>query len=231
MEKQISQIISDVRVILDENDVQNALLADAEYTLELDEIIASKIEDAMDAILLNAPLELLGAGEAFTPADVQWYAGGTTVEAQEGELAWCRFLRPANYMRLVKAMCSDWHKAVKATVSEDDDEYAQQRSMYAGLRGCPERPVVADVESMQGRVIEMYCSRTREVAFNYIKNASAYRVSGSNITLPDARLYRPICYQIAGLTLITLKDSEHAQTLFAMAQGLLDSQSMAKEKE
>lgn len=224
----INDLISDVRIALDENDVQNTLLAGAEYTLQLDDIIRSKIVDALDVILQNAPLELLGGGRSLTDGEknaITWssFAGGV---AQDGEMAWCRFSRPADYMRLVIAKCRDWVAGVRQTIGEDSDAYAMQKSEFAGVRGNPARPIVADVEGAEGRVIEMYSSRSRDVLFKYVKTASSMIESESRISLPDERLYRILVYQVAGLTLITLREDNHAQTMFALAQGMLDSQAM-----
>lgn len=224
----VDQLVRDVRICLDENDVQNSILADDSNTLQLDDIIKSKIGDAIDGIMTTAPLELVGDGEDMPVSDIKWEGGNS---ADDGELRMCKVAKPEDYLRLVGAKMADWDYAVSETIPMNSDEYKQQKSRFAGLRGNPQRPVVAEVVSKDGNYLELYTSKSREVDFiKYIQRQSG-KSDGAGVKLPSSALYRVLVYQIAGLTCITLKDSEHAQTLFGIAEGLLAASEKTEEAE
>lgn len=222
MEYNISQLVKDVRVCLDENDVQNILLASEANTLQLDDIIKSKIGEAIDGVLTSAPLELLGIGVEATGDGiaVEWEDGNI---ADDGELRMCSIARPEDYLRLVGAKMPDWDYVVVEPISMYSDEYKMQKSRYSGIKGNPQRPIVAEVVRGSGCYIELYTSRSREIEFvRYIPRTSVQESSVS-VDIPHASLYRVIVYQIAGLVCVTLHEAEHAQTLFGIAEGLLAS--------
>ena len=227
-EYNVDQLVRDVRICLDENDVQNSILADDSNTLQLDDIIKSKIGDAIDGIMTTAPLELLGDGEDMSVDGIKWEADNS---ANDGELRMCKVKKPNDYLRLVGAKMPDWDYAVADTIAMNSDEYKQQKSRFAGLRGNPQRPVVAEVVGKDGNYLELYTSRSREVDFiKYVARQSG-KSDGAGVKLPSSALYRVLVYQIAGLTCITLKDSEHAQTLFGIAEGLLAASVKTEEAE
>lgn len=215
----IDDIVRDVRICLDENDVQNALLADDVQTLMLDDIIKSKVGEAIDGVVVNAPVDLLGAGEAMEITDIEWSGEGNV---NDSELRMCRVKKPADMLRLVGAKMPDWDYSVSELTPENTDTYKMQKSKFAGMRGNPQSPIVADVLGGDGRYLELYSSRKRTIEYiRYIKRVSMQDLS-ADIAIPTA-LYRVIVYQIAGLTCVALREAEHAQTLFGIADGLLAS--------
>ena len=214
----INDIVRDVRICLDENDVQNAFMQLEENTLMLDDIIKSKVGEAIDGVVISAPVELLGDGDVMPIDNVEWENGA----GDEDELKMCRVKKPADYLRLVGAKMPDWDHAVSEVIAENSEEYKMQKSRFVGMRGNPQRPVVADVLSGAGRYLELYTSKARSIDYiRYIKRLSTAEL-GDNIMLPAA-LYKVVIYQVAGLTCITLNETERAQTLFGIAEGLLDS--------
>lgn len=216
---EIDDIVKDVRVCLDENDVQAALISNDSYTLQLDDIIRSKITDALDGILIAAPMELLGSGIDI-PQDGTLTWAGVEDGSYVGKLA-C----PKDFLKLIAIKCSDWDYEVREMISCTDDVYKMQKSRYAGVRGNPHRPIVADAMSANGRVLELYCSGTQSIEYaKYIGNYTT-STTEDHVSLPHDSLYRVLIYQIAGLVCVTLRDSEHAQTLFGLAEGLLHSAS------
>ena len=227
-EYNVSDIVRDVRICLDENDVQNSILADDSNTLQLDDIIKSKIGDAIDGIMTTAPLELVGDGVDVEVNDIKWEGDNS---ADDGELRMCKVAKPEDYLRLVGVKMPDWDYAVSETIPMNSDEYKQQKSRFAGLRGNPQRPVVAEVVGKDGNYLELYTSKSREVDFiKYIPRQSG-KSDSAGVKLSSSALYRVLVYQIAGLTCITLKDSEHAQTLFGVAEGLLAASVKTEETE
>ena len=104
----VDQLVRDVRICLDENDVQNSILADDSNTLQLDDIIKSKIGDAIDGIMTTAPLELVGDGEDMPVSDIKWEG---TNSADDGELRMCisSEIRLCQHLRkVVSAILADW---------------------------------------------------------------------------------------------------------------------------
>ena len=207
----VSDALKDVRVCLDENDVQSTLEAlMTENTLMLDDIIKSKIGDAVNAVSMSAPVELLGNGKEF--AD-HYYVEGDEVEG--AELKALSIVKPADYLRLIRAKMPDWDYEVSDTISVKSAEYRQQKSRFAGLRGNPQRPVVADT----GTSIELFTSYYDKVqTLDYVPRVDAVT---DTFEISSKALSRAIVYQIAGLTCATLKEADHAQTLFALAEGVL----------
>ena len=152
----VEKIIEDVRVLLDLNDVSESFLEpssdeDDIETLTLDEIIESKIADAARVIVRAAPLRLCGNGKAF----------GSTIAWESGATYSSGYVQlPSDFMRLISFQMSDWKYAVHTAITEDDAQYAQQHGDFAGLRGNPERPVVALVEYPVGLALEFYSCKT-----------------------------------------------------------------------
>lgn len=206
----VSDVLKDVRVCMDENDVQIANY-DSE-TLMLDDIIKSKIGDAVNAVSMAAPVEMFGNGKEFSN-DI--YAEVDEVEVDE--LKALSVVKPSDYLRLIRAKMPDWDYEVNDTISVKSAEYRQQKSRFAGLRGNPQRPVVADT----GISIELFTSRYNKVqTLEYVPRVDK---ADTTIEIASKALYRAIVYQIAGMACATLKETEHAQTLFALAEGVIST--------
>lgn len=129
---QVDKITKDVRVCMDENRVTEALLGavDAD-TLRLDEVIQSKILEAVRRVHSIAPYPLLEQGHNL-PDRIFW---------GDQESGWV--LLPEDFMRLVVFEMSDWERPVYTSIDTDDPLYLRQRSRFKALRGTAQRPVVA----------------------------------------------------------------------------------------
>ena len=98
---QLDKIMQDVRICLDQNMMSDALLESGDIdTLSLDEIIKSKILEAVQRVHMSAPNYLLEVGHNFGDA-VYW---------RELESGWV--LLPPDFMRLVVFEMDDWEQAV-----------------------------------------------------------------------------------------------------------------------
>lgn len=157
----VSDLKKDVRIALDYNPSSDALLETEDIdTLTLEEVIVSKIEDAARLVTLAAPQHLLEGGEPFGDS-VFWdshpgYGPG-------------RIALPDDFLRLVTFKMSDWDMAVTVAITEDDPAYPMQRSRYPGIRGNPQKPVVAIVTQPIGQVLEFFsCTGGPDV---YVKRA------------------------------------------------------------
>lgn len=207
---QIDKIMQDVRICIDQNMTSDALLDTGDIdTLSLDEIIRSKILEAIQRVHLSAPSHLLEGGHNFGDA-VYW---GTL------ESGWV--LLPDDFMRLVVFEMDDWEQAVYQAISTDDVEYEKQRSRFKGLRGTSQRPVCALAVRPEGRVLEFYSCKSEGAQVSraiYIPYPTIDDDGGVDVS---ERCYNAVVYTAAGLTLITCGEAEKGNTLSEMAQTFL----------
>lgn len=214
MEYNISDIIAEAKVALDENVDSSALsgLGDVD-TLKLDEIIESKVVDAARIIESNAPAHLLDSGRAFGES-IGW-------DGQPGYGAGYIHL-PDDFMRLVCYQMSDWDYAVILAITEDSPQYQLQRSRFGGVRGNPQKPVVAITSQPIGLVLEFFSCYSGENAF--IKKARYIpmpRIRNGKIELCE-KLRRAVVYYTAYLAALSLGDGDAAAALLATARELAE---------
>ena len=212
MEYNVSDLKRDVRVTLDLNKTSTALanLGDVD-TLSLDDIIESKIAPAARIVETAAPVYLLDEGEPFGES-IGWdsepgYGSGYVV-------------LPRDFMRLVSFRMSDWDRAVTAAITEDDPLYAQQRSRYVGIRGCPERPVVAIVNRPVGMVLEFYsCTGGPDVFLRRARYLPYPKIIGGAIEICEKLKDAVVCY--AGyMSALTVGEGDLAAQLLTMSNEL-----------
>ena len=148
---QKNKIQEDVRTALDQNMNSDTLkiIGDVD-TLALDDIIASKILEAVKRVHSSAPSYLLDGGHNFGDA-IYW---------KEHESGW--ILLPEDFMRFVVFQMNDWERAVFNPINTDDPEYEKQSSRFKGIRGTCQRPVCAISIRPEGRVMEFYSCKTTE---------------------------------------------------------------------
>ena len=147
-------VIARVRVAMDENRQAETLdgMGDTN-TLTLDELIRKKIPEAARVVVMNAPTELVGEGEAFGDS-IQW-------ESAEG-YGMGEISLPLDFLRLLTFQMSDWDCPVTEAITETHPLYIQQRSRIRGIAGNPQRPVVAIVHKPIGLVLEFYSCESGE---------------------------------------------------------------------
>lgn len=214
MEYNVSDIVLEAKVALDENVDSSALsgLGDVD-TLKLDEIVESKVVDAARIIETNAPAHLLDSGKAFGES-IGW-------DGQPGYGAGYIHL-PDDFMRLVCFQMSDWDYAVTLAITEDSPQYQMQRSRFAGVRGNPQKPVVAITSQPIGLVLEFFSCYSGENAF--IKKARYIpmpRIRNGKIELCE-KLRRAVVYYTAYLAALSLGDGDAAAALLATARELAE---------
>ena len=207
---QIDNIMRDVRVCLDENMMSEALLESGDIdTLALDDIIRSKILEAVQRVHMDAPNYLLEGGHNFGDA-VYW---------REMESGWV--LLPPDFMRLVVFEMDDWERAVYQAISTDDPEYEKQRSRFKGIRGTAQRPVCAIAIRPEGRVLEFYSCKSSDAHVSramYIPYPKIDEANGVDIC---ERCYKAVVYTAAGLTLLACGEAERGNALSELAQTFL----------
>lgn len=211
---EVSEIIKDVRVAIDNNDTSLQMpnnLIDID-TLTLEQIIESKVADAARVVESTAPFYLLDSGKAFGDS-IGW----------DGEAGYGsgHIHLPDDFLRLVTFQMSDWSYPVSEAITEEDEEYAMQRSRYAGIKGSPQKPVVAVVQQPIGLVLEFYSCYSGENA--YVKRARYIpipRVIDGGIDLCE-KLRPAIVYYTAYMVALSIKDGDLATAMLNQSKELM----------
>lgn len=202
--------MQDVRICLDQNMESDALIESGDIdTLALDEIIKSKILEAIQRVHRDAPNYLLEGGHNFGDA-VYW---------GDMESGWV--LLPQDFLRLVVFEMDDWEQAVYQAISTDDPEYEKQRSRFKGIRGTAQRPVCAIAIRPEGRVLEFYSCKSEDAQVSramYIPYPTIDEDGGVDIC---ERCYNAVIYTAAGLTLLTCGETEKGNSVSELAQTFL----------
>ena len=206
----IDKIMEDVRVCIDQNMTSEALVESGDIdTLALDEIIKSKILEAIQRVHMEAPPYLLENGHNFGDA-VYW---------KEMESGWV--LLPSDFMRLVVFEMDDWERAVYTAISVDDPDYEKQRSRFKGIRGTAQKPVCVLAIRPEGKVLEFYSCKSTDAQVSramYIPYPVIDDDGGVDVS---ERCYNAVVYTAAGLTLMTCGEANQATALSDLAKTFL----------
>jgi hypothetical protein len=223
MNCKVNILKQEVRIALDQNMSSDPLIAISDIdTLSLDQIIESKIEDAARVVLRDAPNYLLDGGVSFGNADhtssVVWFS-------QKSGLGGGYILLPEDFLRLVSFQMSDWSRAVSVAITEDNPLYARQSSRYGGIRGCPQKPVVALVPYSTKLALEFYsCTMGDRVTVKkgtYIPMPTIKDEGGTKTIEFCEKLKPAIVYYTAYLVALTLGQNELAATLLNTSKELM----------
>ena len=214
MEYLVSDIIRAAKVAIDENVSSDALTALGDLdTLTLDEIIRSKVEDAARLVEEGAAHYLLDAGQAFGGAiywdsEVAGYGAG-------------RVSLPDDFMRLVSFEMSDWSYPVTVAITEEDPRYPMQSSRYRGVRGNPQRPVVAITHGATGLQLEFYsCEAGPDVHIKLAHYLAVPKVSTAGKIDLCPKLERAVVYRLASMTAAIVGAPDLAATLLGTSNEL-----------
>lgn len=210
MKFQIDKIMQDVRICIDQNMMSKALVESGDIdTLALDEIIKSKILEAIQRVHMEAPPYLLENGHNFGDA-IYW---------KEMESGWV--LLPSDFMRLVVFEMDDWEQAVYTAISVDDPDYEKQRSRFKGIRGTAQKPVCVLAIRPEGKVLEFYSCKSEDAKVSraiYMPYPTIDENGGVDIS---ERCYTAVIYMAAGLTLTALGEADKAGAMMELSKGLL----------
>ena len=208
MEYAVSDLVKDVKVLLDRNQESAGLLSPSDSdTLSQAELIESKIVDAARIILSDAPDDMV-EGTSFTNA-VTWkdsngyYVGNMVL--------------PADILRILSVKADGWNRPAEI-ISESDDAYKYQNCKY-GVRGNPERPIAAIVHTANGKSIELYTSKKKDATLKFIYVKVPSITTEQKISLPSV-LKDSILYMAGYLTCISLGDTDTASKFIEVARKL-----------
>lgn len=198
----IHDVMRDVRVCLDQNMSSEQLMLEEDVdTLALDDIVRSKIVEAVVRVHANAPTHLLEEGHNF----------GDAVFWGDQESGWV--LLPDDFMRLIVFEMSDWEKAAYGAISTTDPEYSLQRQRVKALRGTAQKPVCVIASRPEGRALEFYSCKSEDAYVRraqYIPYPKIDEYGGIDIS---EKCYTAVVYAAASLVLLTLGESEKSSAL------------------
>lgn len=200
----------DVRICLDQNMTSEQLLQDDDVdTLALDDIVRSKILEAVVRVHSNAPTYLLEEGHNFGDA-VFW-----------GDLESGWVLLPQDFMRLIAFEMSDWEQTVYTAISPADPAYAMQRQRVKALRGTAQKPVCVITTRPEGKALEFYSCKSEDAYVSrgqYLPYPKVDEEDGIDIC---ERCYTAVVYAAASLVLLTLGEGEKASALAEISNSTL----------
>lgn len=207
---QLDKIMSDVRIALNHN-ASSALLEEIGDvdTLSFNDIIRSKIIEAVKRVHSEAPVHLLDGGNNFGDA-VYW---------KELESGWV--LLPEDFMRLVVFEMDDWDTAVFVAPMVNHPKYASMHSRFKGLRGTAERPQCFISVRPEGRVLEFYSCKSEGATVSRAVYLPYPKVDEYGAIEICQRCYDAVVYTTAALVLITFGDTERSNVLNELAKSTL----------
>lgn len=205
---QLSDIIREVKIILNENIAMDSILLDDPNQLELEELIKARIIDAVRFVHENAPSEHLSQGLDLV---------GTITTNQDGT---GYMTIPDNFLRLIVFQLESWHLPVFNLISDNDPAYLMQKSKFTGVRGGPSKPVCAITSGDNGKIIEFYSVRPGTAA---TKKKARYipmpEIEVNSIRICP-KLKTSAYYYCAGLVAGIFKD-QVAASLFELSKAYL----------
>lgn len=220
----IADIISRVKICMDEISGNDAEFDIGEDDSQRDTIIKSKIIDALRFIYANADLSVLEPSETDTE--------NITVAEGVGT-----YQLPDNYIRLVSVKARGWSRALGGNdiILWDDPAYAMLKDEYC--TGTNDRPKVALVIGIDGKKhLELYPCPIKGDDDEEVESAQAGDAIISILTEPtltneegeeaESITYPQMCegamiYYIAGLTYVTYGDEARARMMFDQANDMV----------
>lgn len=207
---QAEEMARAVRVAIDMNKGDEPLIMEGDTdTLTLDEIIMSKLADAVRMVVSEAPRHLLESGHDFGDCDLHIGDDGKGF-----------VILPRDFMRLLCFRMSDWTRPVYEAITESDELYGRQSSKWKGVCGSASRPVCAVVRRSEGLVLEFYSSRSRlatVVQATYLPYPIVDRDGGIDVA---EGCYRAAVYRAATLALASVGD-QNWQTMLEISKSLM----------
>ena len=209
---EVAEIVRDVRIALDQNNCSTPLLATGDIdTLTLDELIENKIADATRVVENQAPAYMLEGGIDFS-GSVGWHG--------EHGLGSGYMHLPDDFLRLVSFKMSDWSRSVSTAITDEDPLYDRQSSRFAGIRGCPQKPVVAIVTQPIGQVLEFYsCNGGADVFVRRARYIPIPKIVDGNIDICK-KLKPAVVYYTAALVAQIIGHADLSATLLNMSNAL-----------
>jgi hypothetical protein len=210
----VGEIIKAVRWCYDEEQIDSADFrnASANDNTYMDNIIKSKIGDAVRWICLYCPAELLGGTDSVGTA-TGIMADATMTPVAISETNGGTLTMPADFIKLVRVRVTGWHRAIMSPVAEDSPEYLQFRDEF-GAKAVADRPMAAMIEKAAKQVEVWPTGTSAEVTYIADPSVSveSSAAASTNIALPP-RAKTAFIYYLAFLTLSAYEDSRAPRML------------------
>lgn len=214
----VADIIKDVRITLDQNQVESILAADDD-TLELDDIIRKKITEAAMRILREAPLRMIdGTASLPEPVTIEDESEGSDAQAPIRSV----IRLPDDYLRLAIVKMSDWKTPLRVAVLDTSDIYQTVTSEFDGIRPNQYRPLAVETEDADGPILELWGSSDADAVLEQGRYIGLPRVRDGILNFPKL-LYPALVNMTAALTAQAYKDNS-AQPLMQIAVGYMGVQ-------
>lgn len=205
----LADIVRQVRIAIDQNMTSEQLIADEDIdTLSLNDIVRSKIEEAVRRVESAAPVHFLEEGHTFGD-ELYW-----------GDLESGWVLLPDDFMRLIAFRMSDWERTVYAAISANDPLYAKQSSRLKGIRGNTQKPVCAIVNRHEGKALEFYSCNSKDaqvVRAQYLPYPHIDENDGIDIS---ERCFTAVIYTVAALVLTTYGETDKSAAFNELATSI-----------
>ena len=244
----VENIIKAVRWCFDEENSNPSSLADStvlgsDSTL-MNNIIKSKIGDALRWVCLYAPAELLTGTDTvgtdtgivyegtIDPTDPITDEDAGIVDGAPESVSNNRFVLPSNFIKLVRVRGNTWHRSVsgESVLSEDSDEYLQLHDptcAYATV----DRPQAAIIDKKR-KELECWPSATT-FEFTCIVSPATVNVEPSGQTPADVPIpplvQSSFIYYLAFLTLSAYEDSRSVRMLEIAKMNLTRTENTQKK--
>ena len=210
----IKSIIDNVRWVLDEEKGQ----PDYE-TAYMDNIIKSRINDALRWIIYNADTSLLDGSDTNdgTGCIIQEELPSNVETKATLDGAYVRM--PSDFVRLVRVKVTGWARAIHEPIAEDSEQYLMQSDAVA--KADKTRPQAAIVSTLPNK-IELFPTPLEgdKVEITYAVTPDEIDISASEDTsfgIPP-KLKTAFIYYLAYLVMIAYDDSSKASNMLATAK-------------
>lgn len=216
MYKSTTEITNAVRVAINEtaNNESDSAIVTVDDS-EMDTLIESKIEESIDFVHGNAPVNLL-AEDTISRKSIPATDNSITVT---GKVQTVVLDNTVSYLRIIGAKLSSWNGYVKDII--DDTDYnacARARAKYSGATH--QRPaIILNRDNNSTKTFELHKASTSSketCTFLYVGRAIKMKDS-SNSWYVDERLYHCIISYCAGLVLLTYNEKDKAQEQIELA--------------
>ena len=224
----IQSIVNGVRLCIDEeaDNVSSLAGADGDDITKMNNIIKSKIGDALHWVCLHAPVDML-TGKDGPSTDTSLVADVTAEESSitsipaTGDAIGASVALASDFLRLIRVRGNDWHRAIMTPISEDSEEYLQLYDAN-GAAATADRPQAALILSASKK-LEVYPKPTT-IKYTYVKDPLAggtdYSASGASAPQLPTKLHGSMLYYIAYLTLSAYGDARSTRMLEIAMQNL-----------
>lgn len=195
MDYEMQKIVRDVRVALNFDADPAPALEATHAGLPLGTLIRAKALEAVRQAHMQALPCQLESARLFVPQ-------GLGIMWNEGNWGWVSL--PSDFMRLVAFEMNDWERPAGEPIDTSSPLYALQRSRFAGLRGTPQRPVVAVARQGGGLALEFYCCHSQEAGIRRALYIPEPRIDEDTDTLS---ISAPLYDEVIALTASKVKET------------------------